>query len=49
MSRRFREFLLEYHYLSAAEQEEKLQAALEMWRGNLKQTDDILVVGVRVE
>ena len=49
MSRRFREFLLEYHYLSAAEQEEKLQTALEMWRGNIKQTDDILVVGVKVE
>ena len=49
MSRRFREFLLEYHYLSGTEQEEKLQTALEMWRGNLKQTDDILVVGVKVE
>ena len=49
MSRRFREFLLEYHYLSASEQEEKLATALEMWRGNLKQTDDILVVGVKVE
>ncbi len=49
MSRRFREFLLEYHYLSCTEQEEKLQTALEMWRGNLKQTDDILVVGVKVE
>ncbi len=49
MSRRFREFLLEYHYLSCSEQEEKLQIALEMWRGNLKQTDDILVVGVKVE
>ncbi|WP_375561888.1 two-component regulator propeller domain-containing protein [Bernardetia sp. OM2101] len=49
MSRRFREFLLEYHYLLGTEQEEKLQTALEMWRGNLKQTDDILVVGVKVE
>lgn len=49
MSRRFREFLLEYHYLSGKEQEEKLQTALEMWRGNLKQTDDILVVGVKIE
>ncbi len=49
MSRRFREFLLEYHYLSCDEQEEKLATALEMWRGNLKQTDDILVVGVKVE
>ncbi len=49
MSRRFREFLLEYHYLSAKEQEEKLDAALKMWQGNFKQTDDILVVGVRVE
>jgi ligand-binding sensor domain-containing protein/serine phosphatase RsbU (regulator of sigma subunit) len=49
MSRRFREFLLEYHYLSGTEQEEKLATALEMWRGNLKQTDDILVVGVKVE
>ncbi|WP_338763908.1 two-component regulator propeller domain-containing protein [Bernardetia sp. ABR2-2B] len=49
MSRRFREFLLEYHYLSGSEQEEKLAVALEMWRGDLKQTDDILVVGVQVE
>ncbi|AFM02890.1 Y_Y_Y domain-containing protein,putative transcriptional regulator [Bernardetia litoralis DSM 6794] len=49
MSRRFREFLLEYHYLSAVEQEEKLGTALEMWKGNIKQTDDILVVGVKVE
>jgi ligand-binding sensor domain-containing protein/serine phosphatase RsbU (regulator of sigma subunit) len=49
MSRRFREFLLEYHYLSCQEQEEKLATALEMWRGNIKQTDDILVVGVKIE
>ncbi len=49
MSRRFREFLLEYHYLTCQEQEEKLQTALEMWKGDLKQTDDILVVGVKVE
>lgn len=48
MSRHLREFLLANHALSLKEQEQKLEIELENWRGKKPQTDDVLVMGLRV-
>ena len=47
MIRNFRDFLLKIHNLELKEQKQRLDDNIENWRGNLKQLDDILVVGVR--
>ena len=47
MSRRFRELLLKYHKLPLPEQKSKLEEYLIDWKGDLEQTDDILVIGIR--
>ncbi|MCC5946290.1 MAG: SpoIIE family protein phosphatase [Bernardetiaceae bacterium] len=47
MSAKFRDFLLEYSYLTMPEQAEKLEEAFQLWKGKNKQTDDILVIGLR--
>ncbi len=47
MSRRFRELLLKYHEIPLSIQKNKLEEYLRSWRGDLEQTDDILVVGIR--
>ncbi|OFX42017.1 MAG: hypothetical protein A2X03_10780 [Bacteroidetes bacterium GWA2_40_15] len=46
-SKGFRELLLTYHELPLMAQKTKLEEYLNLWRGNLEQTDDILVVGIR--
>jgi serine phosphatase RsbU (regulator of sigma subunit) len=40
--------LLEIHHLSAREQHEILQSRLKDWRGDIPQTDDVLVIGTRM-
>lgn len=48
MTRRFKEILLSIQNLSMAEQEKYLDDFIEKWKGGLEQTDDILVIGIRV-
>jgi serine phosphatase RsbU (regulator of sigma subunit) len=48
MYKRFRELLLEIHQLPMHMQREKLDEAIENWRGDGEQVDDILVIGFRL-
>lgn len=48
MTRRFKEILLSIQHLSMADQEKYLDEFIENWKGGLEQTDDILVIGIRV-
>ncbi len=48
MTRRFKEILLSIQHLSMAEQEKYLDEFIEKWKGGLEQTDDILVIGIRI-
>ena len=47
MIKNFRDFLMQIHTLDLPVQKQKLEENLEQWRGNLKQLDDVLVMGVR--
>ena len=47
-AKRFREVLFSNHQLPMSKQKQKLQEALDEWQGTYEQTDDILVIGVRV-
>lgn len=47
MSRKFKELLLNVHALPVNVQSEILEQTLNEWKGNLEQTDDILVIGIR--
>jgi serine phosphatase RsbU (regulator of sigma subunit) len=44
----FRNLLLEVSLLTAEEQKEKLNAEFNRWKGNLEQTDDVTVIGIRI-
>jgi serine phosphatase RsbU (regulator of sigma subunit) len=48
MTKRFKEILLSIQHLSMSEQEKYLDKFITDWRGNMEQTDDVLVIGVRV-
>ena len=48
MTKRFKEIILSIQNLSMAEQEKYLDEFIEKWKGGLEQTDDILVIGIRV-
>lgn len=48
MTKRFRNYLAEISHLPMPEQKEKLRTEFENWKGNMDQTDDVLVVGIRV-
>ncbi|MFT5619106.1 MAG: serine phosphatase RsbU (regulator of sigma subunit), partial [Arenicella sp.] len=48
MSKKFRHFLLEISDMKFSEQKETLSQTLDNWMGDAKQTDDILVIGVKV-
>lgn len=48
MSKRFNELLLSIHSLPLNEQMDRLSKTLEEWKGIHHQTDDILVMGVRL-
>jgi serine phosphatase RsbU (regulator of sigma subunit) len=48
MTKRFKEILLSIQHLSMPEQGNYLEKFITDWRGNMEQTDDVLVIGVRV-
>ena len=48
MTKKFKEILLDIQHLSMLEQEKHLDDFIENWKGNLEQTDDILVIGIKV-
>lgn len=47
-TKQFRDFLLKISSLSLKEQKIQLEEELEAWKGNYPQTDDILVIGIKV-
>ncbi|MDN4166523.1 two-component regulator propeller domain-containing protein [Cytophagales bacterium LB-30] len=48
MTKTFKEFLLEIHQLPMEEQQNKLGKKISAWMGNAHQTDDMLVIGLRI-
>lgn len=48
MKKRFRELLLNISHLPMARQKERLEESLAQWRQDHTQTDDVLVVGVKL-
>jgi len=44
-----RKLFLNIHHLPVAAQKEQLQTTLTNWRGRLPQTDDITIIGIRIE
>lgn len=48
MVKKFHKLLIKNSSLSVAEQEKNLDEAIENWRGDHEQVDDILVIGIRV-
>ncbi|MFL5753292.1 MAG: SpoIIE family protein phosphatase [Bacteroidia bacterium] len=48
MTRKFKEILLSIQQLPMAEQEKHLEKFHLDWKGSMEQTDDVLVIGVRV-
>ena len=48
MTKRFKEILLSIQAKTMEEQKDYLDNFIENWRGNLEQTDDILVIGVKL-
>lgn len=48
MTKNFREMLQKIQHLSMPEQKEYLQNAINDWKGEYPQVDDILVIGVRI-
>jgi serine phosphatase RsbU (regulator of sigma subunit) len=48
MSKRFTQLLREIHKLPLSEQKEKLNGIFEDWKGKNEQTDDVLIIGVKI-
>ena len=48
MSKRFKEILLSIQHLTLPAQEKYLDQYITDWAGSAEQTDDVLVIGVRV-
>ncbi len=46
--KQFSELLVSISHLSMNEQKEKLDSVFEKWKGELEQTDDVCVIGIRV-
>lgn len=49
LKKNFRHLLLKNSPLTVEEQEENLQIELDNWKGGIRQTDDILVVGLKID
>ena len=49
MTKKFRELLHDIHLLPLDKQRNKLEKTLHDWMGNTKQTDDILVIGIKLQ
>lgn len=47
MTKNFKKFLISIHHLDLPDQAKRLDTEIEQWRGKEKQTDDILVIGVK--
>ena len=48
MTERFKRLLLDIHDLPMDKQRQKLENTIEEWKGESRQIDDILVIGVRI-
>jgi serine phosphatase RsbU (regulator of sigma subunit) len=48
MARKFNELLLRIHHLPLSEQRIILERTIEEWKGERVQTDDILVLGIKL-
>lgn len=48
MTRKFKQLLVENQHLSMQEQDRFLSDFIDMWKGSAEQTDDILVIGIRI-
>jgi serine phosphatase RsbU (regulator of sigma subunit) len=48
MTKRFKDTLLSIHQKPAPEQEAALEKALNDWKKDISQVDDILVLGIRI-
>jgi serine phosphatase RsbU (regulator of sigma subunit) len=48
MTRKFKEKLLSIHTQSMEDQRNYLDSFIENWKGNVEQTDDILVIGIKI-
>lgn len=48
LKKRFREFLLEISHLPMPEQKQRLEDEFYEWQGKYPQTDDVLVIGIKV-
>lgn len=48
MTRKFKEVLLSIQHLDMPGQEKYLSDFIENWKGDMEQTDDILVIGIRI-
>lgn len=49
MTKNFRQLLFDIHLLPLDRQKQKLDSIIEDWKGSKHQTDDILVIGMRLE
>jgi serine phosphatase RsbU (regulator of sigma subunit) len=49
MSKRFTQLLLEVHKLPMEEQKQKLEEVFTEWKGKNEQTDDVLIIGVKLK
>lgn len=49
MSKKFNNLLFEIHHLPLAQQKEILDKTIEEWKGKHHQTDDILVMGIKLD
>lgn len=49
MKKKFKEFLASIHHHSLADQQNLLENELQRWQGKLEQTDDILVMGIKLK
>ena len=48
MSRKFKNLLFDVNSKGIAEQKELLEDGLDEWKGDLEQTDDILIIGIKI-